>query len=133
MTPQVMLDTNTASSFMRSYNGKLVDRIQSETRGLCISVVSEAELRFGVALKPDAKRLGNLVEEFLAHFQILPWTSAEAAVSGRLRAYLRKNGIGFGILDQMIAAHALATDCTLITADKAFSMIPNLKTENWEA
>ena len=34
---------------------------------------------------------------------------------------------------QMIAAHALANKCVLVTSDKAFEFLPNLISENWRS
>ena len=49
-----------------------------------------------------------------------------------LRNYLEKQGAPIGPNDMLIAAHALALDCTVITAnDREFSRVPGLKVENW--
>lgn len=31
----------------------------------------------------------------------------------------------------MIASHALAEECILVSSDQAFKMVPDLKLENW--
>jgi len=46
---------------------------------LCIPAITEGELRFGLARRPDAVRLQALVEEFLARVDVLPWDRASAA------------------------------------------------------
>jgi tRNA(fMet)-specific endonuclease VapC len=49
-----------------------------------------------------------------------------------LRNYLEKQGAPIGPNAMLIAAHALALDCTVITAnDREFSRVPGLKVENW--
>jgi tRNA(fMet)-specific endonuclease VapC len=133
MIRDFMLDTNTASQFMRGRLPALTRRMTEEEDNVCISIITKAEILNGVALRPEAHRLGEMVDLFLADTYIAEWSHPEATVYGKLRAHLQRNGIGFGLLDLMIAAHALAAGCTLVTADKAFAMVPNLKTVNWEA
>jgi tRNA(fMet)-specific endonuclease VapC len=50
-----------------------------------------------------------------------------------LRAACTNAGITLGALDMMIAAHAAAEKGTLVTHDKAFSLIPEgfLTVEDW--
>ena len=57
----------------------------------------------------------------------------EAAESyGRIRADLEKNGTPIGPLDMMIAGHAMALGCTLVTNNmKEFERVKGLKTVNW--
>jgi tRNA(fMet)-specific endonuclease VapC len=133
MKPVFMLDTNAASCFIRKNNDTFTKHMTSvKPQIVCISAITEGELRFGISLKPEATRLSLLVEDFLAEIQVLDWTRMDAEAYGPMRAGLQKAGIGFGMLDALIAAHALSSGCTLVTADKAFSMVPNLKTINWE-
>jgi tRNA(fMet)-specific endonuclease VapC len=45
---------------------------------------------------------------------------------------LRGLGQSIGYPDEMIAAHALALNCTLVTDnEKHFSRVPGLRLENW--
>ncbi|MEO5558933.1 MAG: PIN domain-containing protein [Dokdonella sp.] len=46
---------------------------------------------------------------------------------------LEQRGAGINTLDQMIAAHALALDLTLVSNDRAFERIEGLRLENWAA
>jgi tRNA(fMet)-specific endonuclease VapC len=75
--------------------------------------------------------LQQVIEEFLIRVTILPWDSKAAQEYGILRAALERSGQPIGNLDLMIAAHALATGAILVTNDRAFTRIKNLKTENW--
>ena len=84
---------------------------------VCISVVTEAELRYGLARVPGATRLEALVEKFFLLVKILPWDSAAAAQYGALRAILERKGAPMGNLDMMIGAHALALSAILVTND----------------
>ena len=72
-----------------------------------ISSVTEAELRFGVARIPGARKLAVAVEEFLLRLEILPWDSRARAICA-VASLSRTSGEPMGNLDMMIAAQALA-------------------------
>jgi tRNA(fMet)-specific endonuclease VapC len=93
--------------------------------------VTEAELRFGVARRPEAKQLRIAVEEFLLRVTVLPWDSRAAVEYGDLRAALERAGTPIGNLDLMIAAQALAAEAVLVTHDAALRRIKRLKSEDW--
>ena len=71
------------------------------------------------------------VEEFLLRVEILPWTSESAKSYAKLRAELENKGQPVGSFDLMIAAQALAGKMTLVTNDRVFSRIKNLRIEDW--
>ncbi len=98
---------------------------------LCISAVTEGELQFGLAKRPNANRLHLAVAEFLLRVDVLPWDRAVAAQYGTLRAAMERHGHILGPLDQMIAAHALCAGGVLVTNDHAFTMVPGLPLEDW--
>ena len=134
MSARYLLDTNIASAVIKKQNPSVDERLERvEMDQLAISVITEAELRFGLARTPEAERLRQLTEEFLVRVTILAWDSAAAQVYGELRATLERAGKPLGALDTLIAAHALSIGATLVTADKAFGNVKKLKTENWVA
>jgi tRNA(fMet)-specific endonuclease VapC len=72
------------------------------------------------------------MEWFLAAIQILPWDRKVADSYGHLRAMLESKGISIGNMDMQIAAHAIALDAILVTNDKVFDQISDIKeTVNW--
>ncbi len=125
-----MLDTNAASTLIR---GHITAEMQNLLMGhsVCISVITEAELRFDVKRRPDATRLAKAVEAFLQDTPVLPWLSATAQAYAELRTQMETQGIGLSAMDMLIAAHARANDCTLITADRAFKQVPGLRLLDW--
>lgn len=131
MRPAYLLDTNIASLAMRRHEGVLRRLAQVDVAFLAVSAVTEAELRFGLALLPDSTRLSRMVEEFLSQVAVVPWGSLAARQYALLRARLHKQGLPMGNLDLMIAAQALALGVTLVTNDRAFARITNLKIEDW--
>lgn len=129
---RVMLDTNIASFLIRSPNDALRARLRSvPLTSVCVSAITEAELRYGVARRPEAGALKTAVDAFLRHVDVLAWDSAAAAAYGTLRATLENRGTPLGNLDTLIAAHALASASLLITNDKALRRTPELRTEDW--
>lgn len=127
-----MLDTNAASTLVR---GRVSPQLQSflMEHCACVSVITEAELRFGVKRRPDATRLAKAVEAFLQDTPVLPWTSSTAHAYAELRTHMETQGIGLSAMDMLIAAHARAEDCTLVSADRAFSQVPGLRVFDWTA
>jgi len=126
-----MLDTNTVSHFLKQHP-KVTKRITSlPMDSLCLSVVSEGELRYGLARKPEAKNLHKVVQEFLKRIDVLAWSSDVAQHYGNLRAELEAKGNQLGTLDMQIAAHAFSIGATLVTNDQAFKKVKKLKVEDW--
>ena len=132
MTSRYLLDTNIASYVIKG-NVPAVRRriVQVPMAQLAISAVTEGELRYGVARRPDAARLRTIVDEFLLRMTILPWDSEAAQHYGQIRAALEREGQPMGNLDTMIGAHALALGAVLVTNDQAFTRIEALKVEDW--
>ena len=127
-----MLDTNTMSYFFRKVPS-VVERLQQLKPDLiCISSVTAAELFYGVT-KRNNQQLSRFLDVFLSIITILEWDTKTAEIYGKLRAEMEKEGKVMGVQDQMIAAHALANECVLVTSDKAFSFVPNLILENWRS
>ena len=98
---------------------------------LVILAVTEAELLFGAARKPEAARLKVAVKEFLLRVEALLWDSKAARYYADVRATLERDGKPLGNLDMMIAAHAVAVEAILVTSDRAFRRLGKLKLEDW--
>ncbi|MFN7570426.1 MAG: type II toxin-antitoxin system VapC family toxin [Betaproteobacteria bacterium] len=128
MSATLMLDTNAASGFIKSEAA--IERLARD-HDFCISVLTEAELRFGLARGPVRAELRRLVEGFLDSADIRVWDSACARQYGRLRAELQASGRPLAPMDLMIATHALAAHCTLVTADRRFAAVPGLRVLDW--
>jgi tRNA(fMet)-specific endonuclease VapC len=128
-----MLDTNAVSGLVKG-QPKVTARFKAEAPDrVCLSAVTEGEMLFGVARRPEARRLRAAVSELLAAIDVLPWTSATARRYATLRASLERQGRRLGALDLMIAAHAAEHDMTLVTNDHAFGAVPDLSVEDWTA
>jgi tRNA(fMet)-specific endonuclease VapC len=64
--------------------------------------------------------------------EILPLGSEVAERYAHIRTALERLGTPIGPNDTLIAAHALALDCTLVTGNEGeFRRVPGLRVENW--
>ncbi len=126
-----MLDTNTASHLIKAHRAVAKHTVSVPMASLCISAVTEGELLFGLAKRPEAKRLHIAVREFLRRVDVLPWSSAVAQHYGTVRASMALQGKTLAPLDLLIAAHALSAGAVLVTNDHAFGQVANLSLEDW--
>ena len=104
---------------------------EAELDSLAVSSVTEAEVFYGVANQPGAKRLWTAAQGFFAVANVVSWDSDAARTYGQMRADQERKGRPLSVEDLMIAAHALSLGLTLVTHDKAFSFVDGLKTEDW--
>ncbi|MFT3717905.1 type II toxin-antitoxin system VapC family toxin [Pseudorhodoferax sp.] len=134
MTLRYMLDTNIASDLLRGGSPRLEQRLRRErVDAVCISAITRAELRYGVArLLPAATRLEREVQRFLQGIATLPWDEAAADAYGPVRAALERAGTPIGALDTQIAAHALIANLTFVTHNvDEFRRVAGLRVEDW--
>lgn len=130
--PQFLLDTNILSDLVRQPQGVVAQRIaQVGEEAVCTSIIVAAELRFG-AVKRGAPRLTQQVEAILAALPVLPLELPADAGYAQIRCALEQTGQPIGPNDLLIAAHALALQCTLVTAnEREFVRVPGLAVVNW--
>lgn len=104
--------------------------MQTPPSKICISSITEAELRYGAA-KRNNRKLTELVESFLSRIEILSWGEKDAETYGFLRAKMEKAGLVMGAMDLLIAAQAMSRGKIIVTNDSAFSMAAGLLVEDW--
>jgi len=132
MAVRYLLDTNTVSYVIKGNLPRVRERLLKVPMSqVGISVITEAELRFGLARKPEAEKLKIVVEEFLLRVEVLQWDSEAAKHYARVRAVLELAGEPIGNLDLMIAAQALAAGAVLVTSDRVFRRVKGLRVEDW--
>ncbi len=124
-----LLDTNMVGYIVsgRSQAARLTMVEMIDEFPIAISAITEAEMLYGLARKPEATRLRAAVEAFLSRVEILPWDSDAARAYGTLRARLSAAGKSLSAMDMLIAAHAVATDAVLVTRDAAFVQVASLR------
>ncbi|HEY6081795.1 MAG TPA: PIN domain-containing protein [Polyangiaceae bacterium] len=126
-----MLDTDTVSFLLRGEGNAGANLTAHAPSQVCISAITLSELRFG-ADKRASKRLHKLIDTFTASVEVASFDVEAAAAFGRICSGLASAGKPIGVLDTLIAAHALSLDLTLVTNNtKHFSRVRGLKTRNW--
>ena len=128
---QFMLDTNTISHLIKAHPAVARRVVDVPMASLCISAITEGELLFGLAKRPDAKRLHLAVRELLRRVDVLPWDRVVAERYGSARAVMARHGKILAPLDLLIATHALSVDAVLVTNDQSFRLVDDLKVEDW--
>jgi tRNA(fMet)-specific endonuclease VapC len=132
MAVRYLLDTTTASYVIKGNYPRVRERLLKVLMTeVAISALTEAELRFGLATKPEATGLTMEVEEFLVRLEIQAWDSEASKHYAEVRADLERKGEPMGNMDMMIAAQALAAEAVLVTADRVFRRVRGLKVEDW--
>ena len=129
-----MLDTNMVSYIAKRRSPAARARMLNleDEEVVCLSVITEAEIRYGLAKRPEATALLERMEWFLAAVQVVPWGRDEARAYGALRAKLELSGKTLENMDMQIAAHAIATGAVLVTNGKAFAQVDDFHaTVNW--
>ena len=131
--PRFMLDTDTCSYIMKRSQPQVLKRLQSVPVGdVCMSVVTRAELLYGVRVSPRHDQDAAALAAFLPFVETLDLTDDVATHYAEIRADLKKRGAMIGANDLFIAAHARARDLTLVTNNVAeFERVRGLSLENW--
>ena len=131
-THRYLLDTNILSHLIRNPSGAVFDNLKSILpMTACTSIIVAAEIRFGLR-KGASEKLRIQAEKVLEAMDILPLEKPVDAHYGKIRAFLNRAGKPIGGNDLFIAAHALALDLTLVSANvREFSRVPELRVENW--
>jgi len=132
MSLRYLLDTNIISHLVRRPDGTVATRIFDVGEdSICTSIVVAAELRYG-ATKSNSKQLSERVGLLLSALEILPLEPPVDQRYAEIRHHLATQGTPIGPNDLLIAAHSLATNLTLVTANtREFERVPSLRVENW--
>jgi tRNA(fMet)-specific endonuclease VapC len=119
--PQFLLDSNIGIYILQGTAPRAVDRLQAiELGSIVTSSICLAEMLIGLR---DRER--QMLDALLEQVAVLPFDEIAARQYSRLPFKRR----GF---DRLIAAHALALDLVVVTANAAdFVNIPGLRVEDW--
>lgn len=111
-----MLDTDIASYIIKKRSAAIEAKLTAVLPSMiCISVMTRAELMYG--LKPVAPnhRLHLTVRQFLKIVRVLPWDVEASNWYADIRYQLVSKGQTIGEMDMMIAAHSLSAGAVLVT------------------
>ena len=134
MTCRYMLDTDTASYVIRKRSPSVEQRLRQVLKTqACISMVTRAEIMFGLNKVPRESEIHQRASDFFNVFGSLIWDVSAAEKYAELRFMLERRGTPIGVHDTMIAAHAMSLGAVLITNNvRHFERVgPELKIENW--
>ena len=111
-----MLDTDTSSYIIKGGYGLVEQHLATTSLSdLCISVMTRAELRYGLKQLPPHHHLHECVHRFLKTVNMLPWDVEAADFHADIKYQLKSAGTPIGDMDMLIAAHAIAADAVLVT------------------
>ena len=127
-----MLDTDVCSYIIKNRPVDLKNTfLKHKNDYICISVVTYAELLYGLEKNPSDK-LERTIDEFITLVRIIDWNHAAARKYAKLRHAMTKKGLIIGSLDMQIAAAAIAIDAQLVTNNKKhFETIEDLRIADW--
>jgi tRNA(fMet)-specific endonuclease VapC len=133
MSSLYLLDTDTCSYIMKRHPLSVLKRLQAtEASQVGISVITLAELRYGVERLNSSRFTQQDIDFFINYLIVHSWDAAASQHYAVLRTELERNGTPIGNMDMLIAAHALSLDAVLVSNNQRhFSRIKGLKLENW--
>jgi tRNA(fMet)-specific endonuclease VapC len=131
--PRYMLDTDICSFILKRSNDAVLKRLQAvAVDDVCISVITAAELLYGVVISPRRDQDAMAVEAFFRHVSLLDFSKEAAAHYAEISAELKSRGEMIGANDLFIAAHARSVNLILVTNNtREFARVSRLGIENW--
>lgn len=130
-----MLDTNILIFCMRHPDTKCAAKVAAHLgEDICISVITYAELEYGIQNSSKQEQSRQAVNRILAGIRIVDFDMRAAFHFGAILAELKKKGkySNNQDRDKMIGAHARSRNYTLVTDNtKDFADIDGLLIENW--
>ena len=110
-----MLDTEIASYLLKGKSPAIEAKLATLVPSMvCISVMTRAELLYGLKRLPADHHLHLVVRQFLKIVRIAAWDEDAADWYAEIRHQLVSSGQPIGELDMMTAAHALSIGAVLV-------------------
>lgn len=131
--PRFLLDTDICSYIIKRSHPPLLAKLKTTpVEDVSVSVISKAELLYGVEVSPRREQDRAAVTAFLQYVQVLELPDAAADHYAKIRAGLKTIGAMIGANDLFLAAHARSLGLTLVTNNaREFHRVPGLLLENW--
>ena len=133
-----LLDTNAVIALLKDQPAifrKRLRRVVSKDAVMAVSSIVLYELWYGVARSVRRRENAERLRLFLSGaMTVSPFSEEDAMTAGELRANLEAAGTPIGPYDVLIAAQALRSGATLVTANVAeFARVPKLRWQDWTA
>jgi tRNA(fMet)-specific endonuclease VapC len=125
---RLILDTSVLVASERI--GSNLDAVVADDDDVAIAAITAAELLVGVELasKERCERRREFVERILRSVPVEAYDLVVARAHASLLAYTRRSGVPRGAHDLIIAATAVASDRSVVSADaQAFDGLPGLR------
>lgn len=129
-----MLDTDICVYIIKHAPENILRKIKDEYAdgGLCISVLTLAELESAAHKSKHPQKNEAALAQFITIMEVLPFDEFASVEYGKIRAHLHKNGAAMSAMDMLTAAHARSEGLILVTNNaKKFERIPDLLVESW--
>jgi tRNA(fMet)-specific endonuclease VapC len=128
-----LLDTNHLGNALRR-RSSIRDRLTTAHRagvriGTCVPVLCEVDA--GLAHVVDSERCYRVMRRVIPHVRIWPLEPSLAVIYGNTCLELRRRGRVRSQVDLLLAALARQMNLTLLTTDRDFEALPDLRCENW--
>jgi tRNA(fMet)-specific endonuclease VapC len=130
-----LLDSDICIEALRRRSESLLRHLRLHSPDeIAVSVITEAELRFGAVNSASPECNEAAADAFLRPFSILTFARECVPTYARLRLALERAGTRIGALDMLIATQAVALGLTVVTNNlREFRRVPGLRVENWLA
>jgi tRNA(fMet)-specific endonuclease VapC len=133
-----LLDTNSVIALLKDEPAifrKRLRRAISKGAAIAVSSVALYELWYGVARSVRRRENGERLRVFLSGgIAVSAFGEDDAMTAGELRATLEVAGTPIGPYDLLIAAQAVRSGATLVTANVSeFARVPSLQWQDWTA
>jgi tRNA(fMet)-specific endonuclease VapC len=131
-----LLDTNAAIALLNGRPAAVRERLRravTDGATIAISTIVLFELWYGAARSQRPRENAERLRVFMTgDLAVLSFGPDDAGRAGLLRATLEAAGTPIGPFDLLIAAHALESGATLVTANVGeFARVPDLLWEDW--
>lgn len=130
-----LLDTNAVSSLMKGEPAMIEHLRQVSRADVFMPQPVVAEISYGIQRLARSKRKEALASRFELlknEIQRAVWSDEVSEAFAVVKAALERKGERIEDFDAAVAAHALAGDCVLVTANlKHMTRVPGLAVEDW--
>jgi tRNA(fMet)-specific endonuclease VapC len=128
-----LLDTNHLSSALDDHSAvreRIYQALRSGHRlGTCVPVLCELET--GIAQTQWRERNRRILSTLLLRIRVWPLEASVAPLYAEIYLDLRSRGRVLSQVDMLLAALARSMKATLLTSDRDFEALPDLRVENW--
>jgi len=136
MTADYLLDTNVVIDLLRARSTVVRGRFREAVASgasVMISSITLFELNHGIAKSSRPEQNAAALNMLLrSQIEVISFSREDASEAGLLTAHLESQGRRIGPYDLLIAAQALRTGATLVTANfSEFSRVRDLAWEDW--